>query len=264
MRLQFFQVDAFTSRLFGGNPAAVCVLDQWLPEAVMQNIALENNLPETAFFVPSPDPAYDYHLRWFTPTVEMDLCGHATLAAGYCLFEHLGFKKNVIRFQSRSGLLTVAKNPKGFTLDFPVWAYEETHDVSNIENILGLKVQKVLHSKATFAVLDSPDLVQNFKPDLDKINTLQNTIGLVITARSIEETDFVSRFFCPQIGIPEDPVTGAIHCALTPYWSKILGKNTMHARQLSAREGDLLLELKNDRVLISGKAVLYLKGEIKI
>ena len=264
MRLQFFQVDAFTSRLFGGNPAAVCVLDQWLPEAVMQNIALENNLPETAFFVPSPDPAYDYHLRWFTPTVEMDLCGHATLAAGYCIFEHLGFTKNTIRFQSRSGLLTVTKNPTGYMLDFPVWSYEESLDVSHIENILGLKVQKVLFSKATFAILDSVDLVENFKPDLAKINTLENTIGLVISARGEGSTDFVSRFFCPQIGIPEDPVTGAIHCALTPYWSNILGKTAMNARQLSAREGDLFLELKNDRVLISGQAVLYLKGEINI
>lgn len=230
----------------------------------MQNIALENNLPETAFFIPSSDPAYDYHLRWFTPTVEMDLCGHATLAAGYCLFEHLGFSGTVVRFYSRSGLLTVSRGHNGFTLDFPEWSYTESDDVAAIARIINLPVQKVLHTKATFAVLDSAQAVRDFKPDLEKINTLQNTIGLVLTAPGDTGADFVSRFFCPQIGIPEDPVTGAIHCALTPYWGKVLGKTDLFAQQLSARGGELHLALKGGRVEISGPAVLYLKGEITL
>lgn len=273
MKIKLFQVDAFTNRVFGGNPAAVCVLDEWLPDAMLQKIAFENNLSETAFFTPcTNDKEHDFHLRWFTPAVEVDLCGHATLATSYCLFEELGFNKTAIRFKSRSGLLTVTKNTNGYTLDFPKADYIESYDIDEVQSILGLKVQKLLIGAKTFAVLDdtfavvdeSPESIKNYVPDIGKIKTLKNTLGLVITARGTGDTDFVSRLFAPQIGIDEDPVTGAIHCTLTPYWSSILGKTKMNARQLSAREGDLAVELSGQRVLITGNAVLYLKGEIEI
>lgn len=262
--IPFFQVDAFTDKVFGGNPAAVCHLETWLPDATMQKIALENNLPETAFFVRSDDPAYDYHLRWFTPTVEMDLCGHATLASAYCLFEHLGFSKDVIRFTSRSGLLEVRRDENGYTLNFPQWTWTESTDTQEIENILGVRVEKVLKSVATFAVIDDPAFIKNYTPDLLKINTLKNTIGLVLTARGENGIDFISRFFCPQIGIPEDPITGGTHCFLTPYWSGVLGKTTLKAYQASPRGGYILCRLENGRVHMSGQAVLYLKGSIYV
>ena len=265
MKILLFQVDAFTQNVFGGNPAAVCVLEQWFPDTVLQNIALENNLAETAFFAPSHDPAYDYHLRWFTPTTEVDLCGHATLASAYVIFEELHFKKTEIRFQSRSGLLSVQKSTHGYTLNFPEWDYTVREDVSEIEAILELKVQAVLQNAKTFAILDvTPETIKNFIPDISKIKTLKNTLGLVITARGKGDIDFVSRYFGPQLGIDEDPVTGSTHCFLAPYWGKILGKIEMRAQQLSARGGNLFLELKDNRVHISGHAVLYLKGEILV
>lgn len=265
MKLEIFQVDAFTSKVFGGNPAAVCFMDSWLPDAVMQKIALENNLPETAFFVPSQKEGYDYHLRWFTPAVEMDLCGHATLATAYCLFDHLGFGGSEIRFESRSGLLTVTKSAQGFTLDFPKWDYSMVEDVSGLEDILGLKVQSAFKSKKICAVVDSPETIKNFVPDIGKIKTLTDVQGLVITAKGKGETDFASRFFAPQIGIDEDPVTGAIHCMLTPYWGGILGKTKMNAEQLSVRGGKLLCEIKpGNRIHITGEAVLYMRGNIFI
>lgn len=264
MKLKLFQIDAFTDTIFSGNPAAVCLMDEWLPDSILQKIALENNLPETAFFVPSTKEEYDYHLRWFTPTVEMDLCGHATLATGFVLFEELGFKHDLIRFKSRSGLLTVSKSNNGYTLDFPVWEATQQDDVRNIEAILGLKVLEVLKSKKIFAVLENADAVKNYIPDISKIKTLTDTLGLVITARGEGDTDFVSRLFAPQIGIDEDPVTGAIHCLLTPYWGSVLGKTTLKAKQLSPRGGDLTCALKGDRVLISGNAVLYLHGDIYV
>ncbi|PCJ02706.1 MAG: isomerase [Alphaproteobacteria bacterium] len=259
--IDLYQIDAFTDTVFGGNPAAVCPLSTWLPDEILKSIAAENNLSETAFFVPE---GKGFHLRWFTPTTEIDLCGHATLASAYCIFENLGFEQDTVYFSSRSGELSVKKTSAGYTLNFPTWDYTVQQDVSNIEDILGLKVQTVLKSTKTFAILDSPNAVQNYKPDITKIKTLTDTFGLVITARGTGDTDFVSRLFAPQIGIDEDPVTGAIHCLLIPYWGKVLGKTTMHAKQLSARGGDLLCTLKDDRVEITGKAVLYMQGKIHV
>ena len=259
--IDIYQIDAFTDTVFGGNPAAVCPLKTWLPDEVLMNIAAENNLSETAFFVPE---GKGFHLRWFTPTTEIDLCGHATLASAYCIFENLGFTQDIIYFQSRSGELSVKKTPAGYTLNFPTWDYTVQQDASNIEDILGLKVQTVLKSTKTFAILNNAEDVKNYKPDIAKIKTLTDTLGLAITARGTGGTDFVSRLFAPQIGIDEDPVTGAIHCLLIPYWGNILGKTTMHAKQLSTRGGDLLCALKDDRVEITGQAAIYMQGKIYV
>lgn len=261
MQLDLYQVDAFTDKVFGGNPAAVCPLKQWLPDATLQKIALENNLSETAFFIPEGD---NFHLRWFTPTTEIDLCGHATLASAYCLFEKLGFKKDIIYFNSRSGTLSVQKVQTGYTLNFPIWKSSTLYTPSEIESIIGLKVLEVYQSTKTFAVVENESDIKNFTPDIAKIKTLTKTKGLVITAKGTAETDFVSRLFAPQIGIDEDPVTGAIHCFLTPYWASILNKTKMQAKQHSARGGDLFCELKDDRVEITGNAVLYMQGKIYI
>ncbi len=259
--IDLYQIDAFTDTVFGGNPAAVCPLQEWLPDELLKKIAAENNLSETAFFVPDEN---GFHLRWFTPTTEIDLCGHATLASAYCIFENLGFTKDTIIFQSRSGELSVKKTDSGYTLNFPKWNYTVQEDVSIVEDILGMEVKTVLNSTKTFAILNSAEEVQNYVPDIAKINTLTDTLGLVITARGSNDIDFVSRLFAPQIGIDEDPVTGAIHCCLTPYWGSVLDKTTMNAQQLSARGGNLLCTLNNDRVEISGKAVLYMHGKIYV
>ncbi len=262
MQIDLYQVDAFTDKVFGGNPAAVCPLETWLPDDLLQSIAMENNLSETAFFVLEED---GYHIRFFTPTTEIDLCGHATLATSYCIFEYLNFPKDTIHFNSRSGQLSVKKSDKGYTLNFPKWTHTVQDDTSEIERILDQKVKTVLKSPTkTFAVLNSAKDVLNHKPDISKIKTLQNTMGLVITAAGTNGIDFVSRLFAPQIGIDEDPVTGATHCLLIPYWSDVLGKNKMNAQQLSSRGGNLFCELKGDRVEITGNAVLYMRGEISI
>ncbi len=265
MKLPLYQVDAFTDKVFGGNPAAVCPLDKWLPDEILQKIALENNLSETAFFVKK---GKGFHLRWFTPTAEVDLCGHATLATAYVIFEELGFDKKEIEFDSRSGILKVKKTKDGYTMDFPSWQWEQPtiEEAQIIENIIGQPPKDVLKNKdAWCAVLPSENTVQNFMPDLAAINTLENVLGLIITAEGQQSgRDFVSRFFAPQVGIDEDPVTGAIHCLLTPYWSGQLRKTKHSARQISARGGDLTCELKGDRVLISGQAVLFMQGTFNV
>lgn len=260
-----WQIDAFTDKVFGGNPAAVCPLDEWLPDETLRRIAMENNLSETAFFVPKGE---NFHLRWFTPASEIDLCGHATLAAAFAIFEFQDYKKDKISFETRSGVLNVARSKQGLTMDFPLWPYEEQSGPAHedIENIIGQKVHTVLKSKGAWcAVLDDAQTVQNFTPNIPAINTLENVVGLVITAPGTNGTDFVSRFFAPQYGIDEDPVTGATHCMLTPYWAAKLGKTTLKAKQLSARGGDLTCVLTPDgRVEITGQAVLYLEGSIYV
>ena len=265
MQIDLYQVDAFTDKVFGGNPAAVCPLSKWLPDETLLNIAAENNLSETAFFVPSNQDGIDYHLKWFTPTIEVDLCGHATLASSYVIFNHLDFEKETIRFESKSGILEVSKTKTGYTLNFPTWTPDScAYSAEDIEKILGVPVIETHQSTKTFAILNDAKTVQDLKPDFGKVKTLEDTKGLVITAKGENGVDFVSRLFAPQIGIDEDPVTGAIHCFLIPYWAKKLNKNKMLAHQLSKRRGELHCEIKGGRVEISGNAVLYMKGTINI
>lgn len=265
--IPIFQVDAFAASLFQGNPAAVCVLDHWLRDDLLQAIAAENALSETAYIVPLSDGVHDYHLRWFTPVAEVDLCGHATLASAYCVFTHLGFQKDSIAFKTLSGTLGVTRSTQGYTLDFPARSYTEMADKTALETLVGQKILTGLQSIKTCAVLPSPQDVQNFKPNLPAIKAMASD-GLVITARAgtghYADVDFVSRYFAPHVGIDEDPVTGSAHCLLAPYWAKILNKTTLKARQISAREGVLALELHGTRVKITGEAKLYLKGEIYV
>ncbi len=264
-RQALWQIDAFTDKVFGGNPAAVCPLEEWLPDETLRRIAMENNLSETAFFVPKGE---NFHLRWFTPASEIDLCGHATLASAFAIFELMNYKQDKISFETRSGILNVVRSKRGLTMDFPLWPYEEQSgaDHERIEKIIGQKTQTVLKSKGAWcAVLADAAEVQNFKPDIPAINTLENVVGLVVTAAGTNGVDFVSRFFAPQYGIDEDPVTGATHCMLAPYWGAKLAKTELKAKQLSARGGDLTCVLTPDgRVEISGQAVLYLEGSIHV
>jgi PhzF family phenazine biosynthesis protein len=261
-RLKIYQIDAFTDKLFSGNPAAVCILDKWLCDDLMQSIGNENNLAETAFVVPN---GKDFEIRWFTPTIEVDLCGHATLAAGFVLFNLLDYPDSHIRFHSsRSGLLMVSKREEMLFLDFPTDTLELISGKQTvIENCIGIKPIELYKGKTDYiAVIDSESSLQNLRPDLKKISKLKAR-GLIVTAKG-DNVDFVSRFFAPQSGINEDPVTGSSHTSLLPLWSKKLRKSNLIANQLSKRGGQLFCEFKNDRCLIGGKARLYLIGDIKL
>jgi PhzF family phenazine biosynthesis protein len=260
MKLQIFQIDAFASRPFAGNPAAVVPLDAWLPDDVMQAIAMENNLAETAFFVPG-EKGYD--LRWFTPTIEMDLCGHATLATGFLLFEILGTDQSILRFQTRSGELTVEKSDGRYVLDFPSRPGVTSEAPAQLIEALGGKQPKeILKSRDYMLVYESEADVLAIKPNFEALAKI-DTHAVIVTAKG-DDADFVSRFFAPEVGVPEDPVTGSAHCTLIPYWAEKLGKNELFARQVSWRGGELFCELVGDRVKIGGDAVLYLKGEIYV
>ena len=259
--MKLYQVDAFTSTLFSGNPAAVCVLDTWLDDKLMQNIGSENNLAETAFLVPR---GKDYEIRWLTPSIEVDLCGHATLASAFVLFDVLGYSGSAIKFYSlRSGLLTVTKKDDLLMMDFPTDDLELLSEEQNekIEACIGLKPIETYKGKTDFiTVIEKESDLKNLQPDLHEVSKLKGR-GLVVTAKG-DDVDFVSRFFAPQTGIPEDPVTGSSHTSLLPLWSKKLGKTSLVARQLSKRGGQLFCEFKGDRCLIGGNAKLYLTGEI--
>lgn len=261
MKIPIYQVDAFSDQLFKGNPAAVCPLANWLPDELMQNIAQENNLAETAFIVPKGN---GFEIRWFTPTVEVDLCGHATLASAYVVFHELGHADEQVNFHSpRSGPLTVTKSGGQLVLDFPC---------DTIEQITVEPIHSVGLSKAPLAVYQGKtDLlfvyeteadIRNLQPDFEALK-IHLVRGIIVTAPG-ENIDFVSRFFGPACGVNEDPVTGSAHTTLAPYWSSILGKQTMTAMQLSQRTGSLTCSLKGDRVEIAGKSVLYLRGEINV
>lgn len=262
MKQKIYQIDAFTDTIFGGNPAAVCILKEWLSDELMQNIAAENNLAETAFAVPNKD---SYELRWFTPELEVDLCGHATLATAFTLFQYYGHSSNTIRFISpRSGELLVKKNTDGsMTLDFPT---DELLSVENQENIniaIGKKPLKTFKGKTDYLlVYESQQMIEDITPNFHLLDQL-DCRGVIVSAPG-KEVDFVSRFFAPQCGIPEDPVTGSAHTTLTPYWFAQLGKTRLTAKQLSQRGGHLSCEYLGARVKISGKAVCYLVGEIEI
>lgn len=257
MKLDIYQVDAFTNILFKGNPAAVCPLDNWLDDKILKNIAAENNLSETAFFVKKDN---QYHIRWFTPTIEVDLCGHATLASAYVIFNFIEKDSNQIVFESLSGNLTVFRKDDFITLNFPARPPKKILISDLHSKCLDIEPREVLLSSKTLFLLNSESEVLNATPNFDEIKKLDSD-GLIITAKG-ENCDFVSRYFAPHAGIPEDPVTGSAHTVLTPYWSKKLNKSKLQAKQLSKRGGELFCEDLGDRINISGKAVLYSIGEI--
>ena len=260
-KIKIYQVDAFADQIFTGNPAAVCMLDQWLSDEIMQSIAAENNLAETAFVVPQEN---SFEIRWFTPSVEVDLCGHATLASAYVLFHDFNFNGNVINFHSpHSGELKVSRKDDLLFLDFPTDLLEEASCYEQIEKGIGIKASKIYKGKTDYiAILDTEELVTDLSPNLEEISKL-NGRGLIVTAQG-KQVDFVSRFFAPQSGIDEDPVTGSAHTSLIPIWAKRLGKKDMVAKQLSDRGGTLYCEFNGARCSIGGNARLYMIGEINI
>jgi PhzF family phenazine biosynthesis protein len=258
MKIKQYQVDAFATRAFEGNPAAVCPLQEWLSDAVLQSIAEENNLSETAFFVPSEN---GFELRWFTPVAEVDLCGHATLASAHVLFEHLGYSKPEVNFQTKSGQLVVVNKGASLEMNFPVREPQPCAVPPALLEGLVAVPQEVLASDDYLAVFSSEETVQNLKPDFLLLSQI-DLRGVIVTAPG-NNVDFVSRFFVPKLGINEDPVTGSSHCQLTPYWSKRLGKTRLQARQISKRGGSISCELKESRVLLSGRAITFMVAEIE-
>lgn len=259
MKIKLYQIDAFAARTFEGNPAAVCPLEYWLDDELLQAIAAENNLSETAFFVPSE---HGYNLRWFTPIKEVDLCGHATLATAHVLFNILGYAKQTIAFETRSGELTVKKRGNMLEMDFPACPPIPCEFSEILAKSLGQKPIEILVADDYLAVFDSETTIRAITPDQAMLSQL-DLRGVIITAPG-KDVDFVSRFFAPKFGIPEDPVTGSAHCELAPYWANRLGKNTLTARQISKRGGDIICELKADRVILSGSAITFMTAEIDI
>lgn len=259
MKLPYYEVSAFTTNPFGGNPAGVCPLEAWLPDAVLLGIAANNNLAETAFMVPHGN---DFELRWFTPTVEIDLCGHATLAAASVLFYERGLHGDVVRFHSRSGMLAVNRHQDLLTLDFPERPPAPSVAPEALLRGLGATPKEVYKARDYLAVFSNAAKVRALKPDFVTLKTL-DCLGIIVTAPGTD-CDFVSRFFAPGAGVDEDPVTGSAHCTLIPFWAQRLGKIKLVARQVSARGGELFCELAGNRVRIGGRAVHYLWGEIQI
>lgn len=260
MIIPIFQVDAFTGTLFGGNPAAVCPLEFWLPDEIMQNIAAENNLAETAFIV---EESQGLRIRWFTPAVEVDLCGHATLAAGHVLFNHLGYSGSELSFNSRSGILKVQKQGKLLTLDFPADNIVKTEISKVFTEVFGNNVVEVWKGKTDFLVVfETQEEIENLNPDFRLLATIAAR-GIIVTAPG-NSCDFVSRFFAPQCGIDEDPVTGSAHTTLSVYWSRRLNKSELSAIQLSKRKGQLDCRITGDRTHIAGECITYMAGEIHL
>jgi predicted PhzF superfamily epimerase YddE/YHI9 len=259
MQVPYYHVHAFTSRVFGGNPAGVCVLEHALPDALMQRIAAQNNLSETAFTLPKGE---NYALRWFTPTMEVDLCGHATLATAHVLFHERGFPRSAIRFESASGPLCATRCRDHIELDFPSREPNAIPAPPALLQGLGGSPQSVWKSRDYMAVYKSEVEVAALTPNLQRLAELDG-LGVIATAVGMD-CDFVSRFFAPKAGIAEDPVTGSAHCSLIPYWAKQLGKHDMFARQISHRGGELHCTLRGDRVGIAGGAVTYSRGELDV
>ena len=257
--IPFFEVHSFTQKIFHGNPAGVCPLRHWIDDNSMQRIAAENNLSETAFFVPKDD---HYELRWFTPTVEVDLCGHATLATAYVLFDHLGYEGDSIVFQTQSGELTVWKDNDFLIMDFPSRPAESVEIPDHLAGGLRRDVGTVLKSRDYMVVFESENEVRDLQPDYSELEKI-DCEGIIVTAPG-DEVDFVSRFFAPQAGILEDPVTGSAHCTLAPYWSDRIGRPDLSARQVSKRGGELSCRVVDDRVHIGGRAVLYSRGFLNV
>ncbi len=262
MKIPYYHVDAFTSKPFSGNPAGVCPLENWLPAETMQQIAAENRHAETAFFVPHAADSDRFHLRWFTPAAEIDLCGHATLASAFVLQKFLGYDFPRVRFETLSGTLTVALQGDLLVMDFPSRPGQPIQLTAALSEGLGDPPLEVYLARDVLAVYEKQADVAALKPDFGRLSEIE-ALGVIATAPG-ENVDFVSRFFAPRVGVPEDPVTGSSHCTLIPYWAERLGKTKLQARQISARGGELDCELIADRVRIGGRAVLYLHGHIEI
>lgn len=259
MKLRLFQIDAFSDAVFHGNPAAVCPLDSWLDDDTMQKIASENNLSETAFFVKT---GTGFHIRWFTPLTEVELCGHATLATAHVIFNHYGYNEPAIAFTSLSGDLTVSREGSLYVLDFPAYPPEKCPVPEQLLAAFDIKPEAVLRANYYLVVFNNENQIRSIKPDFEALKALDN--GEVIITAPGDEVDFVSRFFAPAVGIDEDPVTGSAHCALTPYWAGQLKKTTLTARQVSDRGGQLECRMSDNRVRIAGAAADYLEGIIFI
>ena len=258
MEIPLFQVDAFTGEQFRGNPAAVCPLEYWLPAQTMQAVAAENNLAETAFFVKEGDR---YGLRWFTPATEVDLCGHATLASAYVLFHYMGVQEEAVQFDSRGGELQVRRSGELLVLDFPAHPAQRCEPEQRLIEGLGTQPLEILRAQYYLVVYAGIEDILTLQPKMDVLALVG--APCIVTAPG-QDCDFVSRFFAPSYGIDEDPVTGSAHCTLTPYWSRRLGKKQMHARQLSARGGELFVEDAGSRVYIAGRVAPYLRGTITL
>ena len=263
LKVPMYQVDAFAGQVFTGNPAAICPLETWLPDAQMQAIAAENNLAETAFFVRN---GKGYKLRWFTPVVEVDLCGHATLATASVILNDLTPSERSVSFETKSGTLTVTRDGELYSLDFPARPPQPCADVyPGLLPALGGQPEAVLAARDYFVVYGSEEELRSLKPDMQALMKLDR-FAVIATAPGSDSgpqaADFVSRFFAPAKGVPEDPVTGSAHCSLIPYWSKRLGKTKLHAFQISPRGGELWCENRGERVTMSGKAVRFFEGTI--
>ncbi len=263
MKIPLFQIDAFTDKVFRGNAACVCPLDKWPREPLMQSIAAENNVPETAFF---SGTSGKYKLRWFTPMQEVDLCGHATLASAWVIFNVMEKKRDHISFNTRSGVLHVSRAERDLmAMDFPARPPERVAEPPDeLLDGLGMLPREVWAAPRDYmAVYENEGQVRALRPDMGKLRQLEDKLGVIVTARG-EKADFVSRFFAPKLGIPEDPVTGSSHCTLVPYWAERLGKEQLHALQVSRRGGELFCMPRGERVAIAGRCVLYLKGAVEV
>lgn len=262
MRIPYYHVDSFTRTIGSGNPAGVCFLEEWLPEADLQRIARENNHSETSFLVPVAGHGRDsWNLRWFTPAIEVDLCGHATLAAAHVIFTEIGIEQPILRFETRSGTLTAQRLGDSYGLDFPARPATRIGEARGLAEGLGRNPDEAYQARDLLAVYPDEKTVREIRPDFGHLASL-DCLGVIVTAPG-REVDFVSRFFAPRAGIPEDPVTGSAHCTLAPYWAERLGKKELTARQISTRGGDLLCRLSGDRVQIEGTARTYIEGKIR-
>lgn len=259
MKLPIYQIDSFADRRFRGNPAAVVVMTEWLPDGVLQAVAQENNCSETAFVIPNGDL---FELRWFTPAVEVDLCGHATLASAYALFHHGYASDDEVVFRYRGGTLSVAREGDLLAMDFPARLPVPIDPDATVAAALGAAPRELHRARDLLAVFDTQAEIEALAPDMPAISAL-DTFAVIATAPG-SRSDFVSRFFAPGAGVPEDPVTGSAHCTLVPYWSRRLGRSSLHALQLSQRGGELFCEDRGERVKIAGRAVEYLRGEIEV
>lgn len=259
MKIPIYQIDAFTDKPFKGNPAAICPLEAWLNDEILQNIAAENNLSETAFLVRNHN---NYDLRWFTPEVEMDLCGHATLASAYVVFKFLQPNRQQVSFSTKSGTLTVTCDDGLLSMNFPARTPKPLNNVEFLVEALGSEVLEVLKSRDLLVLYENQNTISALKPNFEKLKEVEG-FGVIVTAKG-DNVDFVSRFFAPKAGVTEDPVTGSAHSTLIPFWAERLGKTKLHAQQLSKRGGELFCEHFGDRVKISGYCSLFLIGEISL
>lgn len=259
MKLDIYQVDAFSKKVFGGNPAAVCPLDEWIPDEVMQSMALENQLSETAFFVRDGN---EFNLRWFTPAFEIDLCGHATLASAHVLYQHLGHTGPIV-FHTRSGALYVEQKEDKYFMKLPSRPPKKVPGPADVEEALGIKPIDIRISRDYFFVFEHEQQIRDMRPNFDLIYKWEEVVGVTVSAAG-EKADFVSRFFAPRAQINEDPVTGSAHCNLVPYWSEKLGKKKLYAEQLSARYGELYCEDLGEQISLGGNAVTFFKGTVDL